>query len=457
MNQETSHSITKWLPAIALLTALMACNAIQAVVPATQLSGQNDLPTAESGQNDLSTAESGQNNPPTIEPPPPESTETPTVTPIVHTQMPGEPPAGALSEITDRDTSAVASQRRAIGGENFSLNLYERPFNANTMDTYFPDLDIICTRLLRDSQWVYVNIKLVGPNPSGGLLGDYGVEIDLNVDGRGEVLLLAAKPGTTWSTDGVRVWQDINHDVGAAHPIQSDGPVNGDGYEMLIFDQGSGSDPDVAWARISPSDPNSVQFAFKRTLINDDEKYTWGAWAMHESALNPVWFDYNDHFTAAEAGSPLSELTQFYPIKAFAEVDNTCRWAVGFTPTGSEPGVCPVPPTPTPELPGTISGVVFNDWTNGDLVLDPASGRIAGATVRARIGGCGSPGGVETTATTNGSGVYMLSVSAGTYCVDVSPDPVGYSYKTDPQTVTVSNGGSVNNINFGYSYYLGMR
>jgi hypothetical protein len=57
----------------------------------------------------------------------------------------------------------------------------------------------------------------------------------------------------------------------------------------------------------------------------------------------------------------LIENPHYYPIKALAEVDNTCRWAVGFTPTGSEPGICPVPATPTPIVPGTISGVIFHN------------------------------------------------------------------------------------------------
>jgi hypothetical protein len=42
--------------------------------------------------------------------------------------------------------------------------------------------------------------------------------------------------------------------------------------------------------------------------------------------------------------------------------------------------------------------------------------------------------------------------------VDVNPDPaIGWSSKTPPQTVTVANGGTVNNVNFGYRSYLGMR
>jgi len=40
--------------------------------------------------------------------------------------------------------------------------------------------------------------------------GNYGVELDLDVDGRGDWLVLASKPTSTWSTLGVRVWQDTD-------------------------------------------------------------------------------------------------------------------------------------------------------------------------------------------------------------------------------------------------------
>jgi hypothetical protein len=450
MNRKLSHFSNRYLPAVILLATLLACNIPHFGPPTTPVSGENDLPTAIGGANGLPTAAGGQGEGVTTEPTAPASTETPTSTPIVHMLVPGELPASFLSEITDRDSSGFAAQRRSNGGENFPKNMYERPFNGNTMDTYFPDLDITRTRLLRDSQWVYVEIRLAGQNPAGGLQGEYGVEVDLNVDGRGEVLLMAAKPGARWSTDGVRIWQDANHDVGASHPIQSDAPVNGDGYERLVFDQGVGSDPDAAWARISPIDPNSVQIAFKRGVINDDDKFTWGAWAMHESTFNPAWFDYNDHFTIEAAGSPLSELTQYYPLKAFAEADNTCRWGVGFTPIGTEPGVCPIPATPTPVVPGTISGIVFRQ-KYGDLTYNIGDVLYPGASIRVRSGACGSPGGVVTTAITNAIGGYSVSVSPGTYCVDVNPDPYStYTSKTPPQTVVVGSGGSVPNVNFGY-------
>ena len=454
MNHKLLHSLAMWMLVMVLLTALLACSLTTTATPSpVAVSGETMLPPTASPVPPVST----------FSPVPSVITDTPTSVPIVHTMIPGDPSNNVESDITDRDSSAFATQHRANGGENYTLNLYERPFNANTMDTYFPDLDITHTRLSRDSNWVYVTIHMTGQNQSGGLQEIYGVELDLNVDGRGDVLVMAANPGAIWSTEGVRAWTDNNHDVGSSHPIQSDAPTSGDGYETLVFDNGSGTDPDAAWARVSPTDQNSVQIAFKRSLINDDDHFTWGAWAISASMFNQAWFDYNDHFTAAEAGSALIEQTQYYPIKAFAEVDNTCRWAVGFTPIGNEPGICPVPATPTPEptitpvIPGIIQGIVFNNGINGDLILHSSSVKIVAANVRARAGGCGSPGSVVDTAMSNANGLYTLNVPAGTYCVDVSPDPVSYSHKTAPQTVTVANGGSVTGINFGYWTYLGMR
>jgi hypothetical protein len=274
------------------------------------------------------------------------------------------------------------------------------------------------------------------------------------VDGRGDALVMAAKPGATWSTYGVQAWLDKNHDVGASHPIQSDPPGNTSGYETIIFDSGDGADPDTAWARISPSDPKVVQIAFKNTLLNGSDKFTWGAWAMDASMLNPGWFDYNDHFTAAEAGSPLIELTQYYPIKALAEVDNTCRWAVGFTPTGSEPGICPVPATPTPILPGTITGIVYYDFNTNSVYDNPPDYPIKSATVRLRSGNCASPGSVIGTTSTNSTGEYFFSEKAGKYCVDVNPDPaISWNIKSTPVTVTVTSGFGVT-ADFWYGYQI---
>ncbi len=446
MNWKMSRKATAFLPAVVLVTALLACNGFKislttatSPVEPTAASVQTELPTT-AGEPVVPTTESV----PTVA----ESTPTYTSTPIVHVLVPGEPPGSFLSEVTDRDTSSMASQHRALGGENFSVDLFERPFNTTTMDTYFPDLDILRGRVSRDSQWFFVDIKLAGQDPAGGLTGAYGLEIDLNVEGRGDVLLMAVNPGAAWSTDGVRAWQDGNHDVGAAHPISSDGPVSGDGYETLLFNSGVGVDSDAAWARISPAAPNSVQIAFKRSLIGDDGNFTWGAWAMSESMLNPAWFDYNDHFTLAVAGSSLSELTEFYPLKAFAEADNTCRWGVGFTPTGSEPGVCPVPPTP---MPTTISGLIWYDYNQNSKFNAPPDYGYPSTSVRVRSGDCGSPGGVVATISTNASGNYSVTVSPGTYCVDVPAMPASATDSSGPVTVTVNVGDhGVANVRFWY-------
>ena len=75
--------------------------------------------------------------------------------------------------------------------------------------------------------------------------------------------------------------------------------------------------------------------------------------------------------------------------------------------------------------------------------------------MRVRSGNCGSPGGVVTTTTTGSDGRYSASVSGGTYCVDVYPNPpVSWDIKTQPQTVTVNAGQSVQDINFGYTEQL---
>ncbi|MGA2505322.1 MAG: hypothetical protein ABSG01_14655 [Anaerolineales bacterium] len=448
MNRKESHLLIKWLPAFILLSALLACNISQAVTPTLPSgSGQNNPPTAISGQNNPPTAVSVETSTATAKPVQPTNTETPTNVPIVHKLTPAEPPAGSLSEITDRNTSAFATQKRTNGGDSYVTNLYERPFNANSMDTYFPDLDITRARLFQDSQWTYISIYVVGPNPAGGMPGDYGVEVDLNMDGRGDVLVMAANPGTAWSTDGVGAWLDKNHDVGSTHPIQSDPPATTDGYETQVFNSGVGADPDTAWARISPSDPNIVQIAFKSSLINDNDKFMWGAWTMNASMFNPGWFDYNDHFTNAEAGSPLVELTQYYPIKALAEVDNTCRWAVGFVPTGDEPGVCPVPATPTPEptetpIPvATITGLVYHDF-NRDGMFNGADYYYPGVSVEIRSGTCAAPGGVVATVTVMSTGWYIAKIMPGTFCVNVPVYPPDSNQGSGPVTVTVNPDGT---------------
>ncbi|HVN16434.1 MAG TPA: hypothetical protein VMT73_11885, partial [Anaerolineales bacterium] len=251
-------------------------------------------------------------------------------------KLPGTVPASADSQTNDADSSVTASELRANGGDDFTYGTFERPFNGGQMNVYYPDIDITHAQLSEDKQWGYVTIRLAGLR-GGSLLGNYGIEFDLDVNGRGDLLITTLAPGTDWSTNGVRIWQDKNGDVGNNVPYISDPPQTGDGYETLLFDQGNGDLPDLAWSRIDPNDPKSVQIAFQLKVINNDPVFAWTAWASRDS-FKPAWFDYNDHFTAAEAGSPLKG-DSLYPLKALAGVDNTCRMPFGFQTPGQR-GFC---------------------------------------------------------------------------------------------------------------------
>jgi hypothetical protein len=292
-------------------------------------------------------------------------------TPINHLTHPGAPPAYGPT-IMDVDSSVTAAQHYPPSGDIFNNNLYERPFNANTQDTYFPQVDILQSSMVNGSPWVYGSITLKGIDPSTNQLdGSYALELDLNMDGRGDLLVVANNPAQgDWSTDGVQVFVDANHDVGGNTPLHPDvAATPGDGYEQKVFDAGVGTDPDLAWSMVSAIQPNVVWIAFKSDLINNTNMWMWGAWAQN-GGLHPELFDYNDHFTLAEAGNPMPGNAN-YPLKALAGVDSTCRWAIGFTPTGSEPGLCALPATAAPFLP-TFT-VIPTPTSTANSTLTPTS------------------------------------------------------------------------------------
>lgn len=295
--------------------------------------------------------------PPSETPPPSATSEAPTVevvtpdtpavsetpTPIVHTNIPGEAPLAARY-MTDRSSAALASERRSIA-DDFNNGVFERPFTSQAMD-YKNYLDLTRGEISASGLWLYVTLFLEGP-PIGSEPAFYGVEVDLDLDGRGDWIIVgAAPPDSQWTTDGVRAYQDTNNDVGALTPVKSDPPPQvGNQYDALVFDQGVGPDPDAAWIRRSPANPNNIQIAFKAGLIAGDNEFLWGVWTFADP--QPGWLDYQDHFTMEQAGSPASESSN-YPLKELALIDSTCRWGYDFNPVGNEPGVCRIPPTATP-------------------------------------------------------------------------------------------------------------
>jgi hypothetical protein len=272
---------------------------------------------------------------------------------VEHSLIPADLPAERSNHAGDYDASESAHKQEAAGGDRFTFGQFERPFNAHTMDVYFPQLDILDTVTYQDDTWIYVSLKLKGRDPDDRLSGNYGLELDMDVDGNGDWLVLVSNPSSQeWTVDGVTIWQDTNKDVGGEAAAYTDEhPYPGNGFDRLAFGTGEDLDPDMAWARISPVDPNVVQLAVKRSLFDHDDSYLAGTWAGNAS-LDPARFDFNDHMTHEQAGAATRGYEYFYPIKELAELDSSCRMAIGFQPTGNEPGLCKSLIPAVPNAPG---------------------------------------------------------------------------------------------------------
>lgn len=270
---------------------------------------------------------------PAAETPEPEPTHTPRVE---HQMIPTRPLESINSHVTDVSSLGFAADGYTYG-DQYLINLYERPFSSEEM-VYAGYLDIILANLKNNPPWIYFIIFLQEDLPADGDI-TYAVEFDLDINGRGDLLVEAdLPPGTEWTTDGVRVYKDIDGDVGGENPLFSDAPVEGiNGYEFQIFDQGQGDDPDLAWVRRDPEAANQLQIAVKNTLVGNSG-YLWSIWA-DEGVRDPTARDYNDRWTFSQAGSPFPD-HQFYPLKEVALLDSTCRSWYGFIPTGEEPGLC---------------------------------------------------------------------------------------------------------------------
>ncbi len=335
------NHLKKAIPGIlaAILLISLSCNA-----PLTGATGSPAAPPAN--PNPASTT--GPELSPTERTGTPEAPVS-TVAPINHLVTPPDI-AGKGPLNYDVDSTGTGPENRAPYGDSYNIDLFERPFTQNVMN-YIPALDIYDFILSQDDTWYYVTMEMSGGDMNDHVGINYGVELDTDRDGIGDYLIWAYPPYTpTWTTDTVRVYSDPNHDVGGASPEKSDAnattsaPYPGDGYETMIFNQGQGNDPDLAWVRLDPHVSSAVQFAFKQSLAGP--AFMWGVWA-DAGLRDPGKFNYNDRFTYEQAGSPIKGNVN-YPIKAIYQVDNTCWAAFGFKPTGFEPHLCPpLAPQPT--------------------------------------------------------------------------------------------------------------
>ena len=294
---------------------------------------------------------------------------------IIHTITPFPPSYSQI--IYDCNTGDIVTPGNLIqpnpGCDSWELNRYERPFNPGSQDEFIDDLDILSAELGRDGNWFFLSIALYDLRPDSDYPeGTYAIEMDLDLDGRGDVLVLVREPGadgsTNYSVDGVQVWIDNNNDVGNQLILQPDPPYDGDGYDELPFNQGVGNDPDLAWARAIPGKPAYVEIAFKTSVIDDDSEFKWWVWS-DQGVDDPSSFDYHDLFFHSDAGD-VYQSQVYFPSNDIHELDNTCAamWGV---PPGEDPSLCvndPNYPRPTPTPPG---GRTFTPTPTGSLTITP--------------------------------------------------------------------------------------
>jgi hypothetical protein len=308
---------------IAILAAIMACN----------LPGSTDAtppPATEPPATELVAVVDTPTSPP------------PTEIPIQHTTIPVSLPENRSGHAGDYDSSVTATQKKSNGGDRFTFEQFERPFNANTMDVYYPNLDIIDTFVFQDDTWIYGTIQVVDRSAANSSPFRFAMQLDVHVDGKGDYLVVAENPTSTdWTVSGVQVYFDANSDVGDLTAMFSDDNVVDDGFETVLFDRGKGDDPDAAWVRASADEPNKIEIAVKRDIVERPALYLVNMWTGH-ATLDPTLFDYSDEYSHEQAGAADPGFPNFYPIKALYELDNSCRMAVGFQPTGNEPGLCAV-------------------------------------------------------------------------------------------------------------------
>ena len=317
-------------------------------------------PTPQTSSTAISTAVDPDETAENLIPTP--SQDTTAIIPITsHLMQPAENAPGPEKMIDDTDSSGTGPEKRAPYGDSYKLNRFERPFLKDM--TYVSDMDIHKFGLSQDTDWYYISIELIGNDPNNALGINYGIEIDLDVDGFGDYIIWAGAPyGLEWDTSTVQIFKDTNRDTAGFSGLQSDAISHGNGYEELVFNGGGNqnADPDLAWVRMIQQQNTILQFAFKKSLIGSF--FMMGV--VSDAGLKDVTkYDYADFFREVDAGSPIRG-KENYPLGLLYAVDNTCWEAYGLQTSGYEPKLCQpiLQPIPTSS----------NDDGGLDAIITPA-------------------------------------------------------------------------------------
>ena len=180
-----------------------------------------------------------------------------------------------------------------MGCDRWLVNSLERPFTENA-EIYVEGADILSASFGQDEDWLYGKITTFWVSPPDDI--HFAIEVDTDMDTRGNILFVGLVPNSTdWTTDSVQVWADLNKDVGGRIPVEGENKPAGDGYETLIFNAGKGNDADLAWIRNSPNAANDVEIAFKATLLDAEPLFQWMMWTIGGN-VNPAEFDLVDFY-----------------------------------------------------------------------------------------------------------------------------------------------------------------
>jgi len=287
----------------------------------------------------------------------------PTAVIITHLVTPGEPVYKTDQKVTDCSTGdrvrLGATTLIGQGCDVWEEQKLERPAAA-VNGPYQAALDITSASMGTNQQWLFGKIVLFETD-AGKIPADLtaAFEIDTDLDSRGEYLILARNiSSSSWSTDGVQVWQDTDGQVGGGKPHKPD-TSSGNGYETLVFDSGIGDDPDLAWVRLNNSNGLDVEFAFKPSFVPANQVFAWWGWT----------------FGAAPEPAKM-EVVDLQQNASTWNLDNTCAWIFNAKPTNLLINICPfayptaVPTiTPTPQPGGCVQQ--SDSWCQAQHPTDP--------------------------------------------------------------------------------------